>query len=142
IGTMKVGEELDALAVMGFDLTEFIALPKVVALMIAAPLLTMWANFAGLAGGIAVSSVSLDLTPYGFMNEVYAAITFGDIAGGLVKAEVFAILIALVSCFRGFQTGMGADSVGRQATAAVVSGLFLIIFSDAILTVIFYALGW
>jgi len=142
IGTMKVGEELDALAVMGFDLTEFIALPKVVALMIAAPLLTMWANFAGLAGGIAVSSVSLDLTPYGFMNEVYAAITFGDIAGGLVKAEVFAILIALVGCFRGFQTGMGADSVGRQATAAVVSGLFLIIFSDAILTVIFYALGW
>ncbi len=142
IGTMKIGEELDALAVMGFDLTEFIALPKVVALMIAAPLLTMWANFAGLAGGIAVSSVSLDLTPYGFMNEVYTAITFGDIAGGLVKAEVFAILIALVGCFRGFQTGMGADSVGRQATAAVVSGLFLIIFADAILTVIFYVFGW
>ena len=142
IGTMKVGEELDALAVMGFDLTEFITLPKVVALMIAAPLLTMWADFAGLAGGIAVSSVSLDLTPYGFMNEVYAAITFGDIAGGLVKAEVFAILIALVGCFRGFQTGMGADSVGRQATAAVVSGLFMIIFADAILTVIFYTLGW
>lgn len=142
IGTMKIGEELDALAVMGFDLTEFIALPKVVALMIAAPLLTMWANFAGLAGGIAVSSISLDITPYGFMNEVYTAITFGDIAGGLVKAEVFAILIALVGCFRGFQTGMGADSVGRQATAAVVSGLFLIIFADAILTVIFYVLGW
>ena len=139
---MKSGEELDALAVMGFDLTEFIALPKVVALMITAPLLTMWANFAGLAGGIAVSSVSLDITPYGFMNEVYSAITFSDIAGCLVKAEVFAILIALVGCFRGFQTGMGADSVGRQVTAAVVSGLFLIIFRDAILTVIFYALGW
>jgi phospholipid/cholesterol/gamma-HCH transport system permease protein len=142
IGTMKIGEELDALAVMGFDLTEFIAFPKVVALMIAAPLLTMWANFAGLAGGIAVSSISLDLTPYGFMNEVYSAITFGDIAGGLVKAEVFAILIALAGCFRGFQTGMGADSVGRQATAAVVSGLFLLIFADAILTVIYYAFGW
>jgi phospholipid/cholesterol/gamma-HCH transport system permease protein len=142
IGTMKIGEELDALAVMGFDLTEFIALPKVVALMIAAPLLTMWANFAGLIGGIAVSSVSLDLTPYSFMNEVYSALTFGDIAGGLLKAEVFSILIALVGCFRGFQTGIGADSVGRQATAAVVSGLFLIIFADAILTVIFYAFGW
>jgi phospholipid/cholesterol/gamma-HCH transport system permease protein len=88
------------------------------------------------------TALSLDLTPYGFMNEVYTAITFGDIAGGLVKAEVFAILIALVGCFRGFQTGMGADSVGRQTTSAVVSGLFLLIFADAILTVIFYAFGW
>ncbi|MGA3117297.1 MAG: MlaE family lipid ABC transporter permease subunit [Syntrophobacteraceae bacterium] len=142
IGAMKVGEELDALAVMGFELTEFITLPKVVALMIAAPLLTMWANFAGLIGGIAVSSVSLDLTPYSFMYEVYSAITFTDIAGGLIKVEVFAILIALAGCFHGFQTGLGADSVGRQTTAAVVSGLFLIIFADAILTVLFYALGW
>ncbi len=142
IGTMKIGEELDALTVMGFDLTEFIALPKVIALMIAAPLLTMWANFSGLLGGIAVSSVSLDLTPYSFMHEVYTAITFGDIAGGLLKAEVFAILIALVGCFCGFQTGVGADSVGRQTTAAVVRGLFLIIFADAVLTVLFYIFGW
>ncbi len=142
IGTMKVGEELDALSVMGFNLPEFITLPKVLALMIAAPLLTMWANFAGLAGGIAVSSVSLDLTPYSFMYEVYTAIAFSDIAGGLLKTEVFAILIALVGCFRGFQTGLGADSVGRQTTAAVVSGLFLIIFADAILTVMYYFLGW
>jgi len=142
IGTMKIGEELDALDVMGFDLTEFIALPKVVALMIAAPLLTMWANFAGLVGGIAVSSVCLDLTPYNFMYEVYTAVAVGDIAGGLVKTEVFAILIALVGCFRGFQTGLGADSVGRQTTAAVVSGLFLIIFADAILTVLYYVFGW
>ncbi len=106
--------------------------------MIAAPLLTMWANFAGLVGGIAVSTVSLDLTPYSFMYEVYTAITFSDIAGGLLKAEVFAILIALVGCFRGFQTGLGADSVGRQTTSAVVSGLFLIIFADAILTILYY----
>jgi phospholipid/cholesterol/gamma-HCH transport system permease protein len=139
---MKVGEELDALAVMGFNLDEFITLPKVVALMMAAPLLTMWADFSGLIGGIAVSTVSLDLTPYGFMHEVYSAITFRDIAGGLIKAEVFAILIALVGCFRGFHTGLGADSVGRQTTSAVVSGLFLIIFADAILTVLFYQLGW
>ena len=142
IGTMKVYEELDALTVMGFDLTEFITLPKVLALMIAAPLLTMWANFAGILGAIAVSGISLDLTPYAFMHEVYLAITLGDIAGGLLKCEIFAILIALVGCFRGFQTGMGADSVGRQTTAAVVSGLFLIIFADAILTILFYLLGW
>ena len=142
IGTMKVGEELDALAVMGFNLTELVTLPKVMALMMAGPLLTIWANFAGIVGAIVVSAVSLDLTPYSFMHEVYSAITFGDIAGGLLKTEVFAILIALVGCFRGFQTGLGADSVGRQTTSAVVSGLFLIIFADAVLTVLYYLLGW
>ncbi len=142
IGTMKVGEELDALTVMGFDLTEYITLPKVVSLMIAAPLLTMWADFSGILGAIAVSVISLDLTPYAFMHQVYTAISLGDVAGGLLKAEIFAILIALVGCFRGFQTDMGADSVGRQTTAAVVSGLFLTILADALLTVLFYSLGW
>ena len=142
IGSMKIGEEIDALAVMGFDLAEFITLPKVAALMMAAPLLTMWANFAGILGGIAVSTISLDLTPYSFMYEVYTAISFSDVLGGLLKAEVFAVLVALVGCFRGFQTGLGADSVGRQTTSAVVSGLFLIIFADAILTILYYFLGW
>jgi len=142
IGAMKVGEELDALAVMGLDLTEFITVPKVVALMLAGPLLTMWANFAGILGGIVVSVVYLDLTAYSFMYEVYATIAPSDIAGGMIKAEVFAILIALVGCFRGFQTGLGADSVGRQTTSAVVSGLFLIILADAVLTILFNAIGW
>jgi phospholipid/cholesterol/gamma-HCH transport system permease protein len=142
IGTMKVGEELDALAVMGFNLNEFITLPKVVALMLVAPLLVMWSNFAGLLGGIAVSTVALDLTPYSFAHEVSAAITFKDIAEGLIKVEVFAILVALVGCFRGFQAGLGADSVGRQTTSAVVSGLFLIILADAVLTVLYHAFGW
>jgi phospholipid/cholesterol/gamma-HCH transport system permease protein len=127
---------------MGFDLAEFITLPKVAALMMAAPLLTMWASLAGLLGGISVSTISLDLTPYSFMYEVYTAISFSDVLGGLLKVEVFAILVALVGCFRGFQTGLGADSVGRQTTSAVVSGLFLIIFADAILTVLYYFLGW
>ena len=142
IGTMKIGEELDALAVMGFNLNEFITLPKVVALMLAAPLLVMWSNFAGILGAIAVSTVALDLTPYSFMHEVSAAITFSDIAEGLIKVEVFAILVALIGCFRGFLAGPGADSVGRQTTSAVVSGLFLIILADAILTVLYHAFGW
>ena len=142
IGTMKVGEELDALAVMGLDMTEFITVPKVVALMLTAPLLTMWANFGGILGSIVVSVAYLDLTAYGFMYETYTAIGTSDIVGGLIKAEIFAILVALVGCFRGFQTGLGADSVGRQTTSAVVSGLFLIILSDAILTVLFNAMGW
>lgn len=142
IGTMKVGEELDALAVLGFNLTEFITVPKVVALMISGPLLTMWSNFSGILGGIAISWLSLDLTAYSFLYEVYQILEVSDIASGLIKAEFFAILIALIGCFRGFQTTQGADSVGRQTTAAVVSGIFLIIFADALFTVLFHAIGW
>jgi phospholipid/cholesterol/gamma-HCH transport system permease protein len=142
IGTMKVGEELDALAVMGFNLTEFITVPKVFALMLCAPLLTMWSNFAGILGGIVVGSISLDLTVYSFLHEIYEVLEISDLASGLIKAEFFAILISLIGCFRGFETEMSADSVGRQTTSAVVSGLFLIIFADAIFTVIFHEIGW
>ena len=142
IGTMKVGEELDALAVMGFNLTEFITVPKVFALMLCAPLLTMWSNFAGILGGIVVGSISLDLTAYSFLHEIYGVLEISDLASGLIKAEFFAILISLIGCFRGFETEMSADSVGRQTTSAVVSGLFLIIFADAIFTVIFHEIGW
>ncbi len=142
IGTMKVGEELDALTVMGFDLTEFVTVPKVFALMISGPLLTMLSNFAGILGGILVSSVSLDLTPYSFMYEVYQVLSVTDILTGLIKAEFFAVLVALIGCFRGFQTARGADSVGRQTTSAVVSGIFLIILADAIFTLLFNAIGW
>ncbi|MCE5334874.1 MAG: MlaE family lipid ABC transporter permease subunit [Desulfobacteraceae bacterium] len=142
IGTMKVGEEIDALDVMGFNLTEFITIPKVLALMVSGPLLTMWSNLAGIIGGIAVSAISLDLTPYSFMYEVYQILGVADILTGLVKAEVFAVLIALVGCFQGFQTTRSADSVGRQTTSAVVSGIFLIILADAGLTVLFQSIGW
>ncbi len=142
IGTMKVGEELDALAVLGFNLTEFITVPKVVALMISGPLLTMWANFSGILGGIAISRVSLDLTAYSFLYEVYQVLEVSDIVSGLIKAEFFAILIALIGCFKGFQTTQGADSVGRQTTSAVVNGIFFIIFADALFTVLFHAIGW
>jgi phospholipid/cholesterol/gamma-HCH transport system permease protein len=142
IGTMKVGEELDALAVMGFNLTEYITVPKVLAIMLAAPLLTMWSNFAGILGGIVVGSVSLDLTVYSFLHEIYEVLQVSDLASGLIKAESFALLIGLIGCFRGFETEMDADSVGRKTTSAVVSGLFLIIFADAVFTIIFHAIGW
>ena len=123
IGTMKVGEELDALAVMGFDLTEFITLPKVVALMIAAPLLTMWANFAGIIGGIAVSSVSLDLTAYSFMYEVYSAISVRRHCGRPAKSRGFRnsystcrLLSRIPNRHGGRQRGAPDHRSGRQWT--------------------------
>ncbi len=142
IGTMKVNEELDALEVMGFNLAEFITMPKVIALMIAGPLLTMWANFSGIMGGMVVGILTLDLTSYGFMSEIFSVLSVKDIMTGLIKSEIFAMLVGLIGCFRGFETGTGADSVGRQTTSAVVSGIFAIIFADAIFTVIFHSIGW
>jgi len=142
IGTMKFGEELDALAVMGFDLTEFITVPKIFALMISGPLLTMLSNFAGILGGTLVGVVFLDISVHGFLSEMHQVLGIRDIVSGLIKIEVFAVLVGLIGCFRGFQTGTGADSIGRQTTSAVVSGLFMIIFADAVFTIFFNAIGW
>ena len=142
IGTTKVNEEVDALTVMGFDITKFLVLPKVFALALCGPLLTLFANASGIFGGIVVGILSLDLTAASFLEEAYSILTLTDVAGGLVKSFVFAILVALVGCFRGLQADKGADSVGRQTTSAVVSGIFLIILADAVFTIIFHVFGW
>ena len=138
IGTMKVNEEIDALVVMGFDITELLVLPRVVALALCGPLLTMLANGSSIVGGIVVGIVSLDLTPASFFQEVYAILTLTDVMGGLAKSLVFSILVALIGCFRGLQAEKGADSVGRQTTSAVVSGIFLIILADAVFTILYH----
>jgi phospholipid/cholesterol/gamma-HCH transport system permease protein len=142
IGTMKVNEEVDALTVMGFDITEFLVMPKIYALGLAGPLLACLSSWMGLAGGLVVGVIGLDLTVGSFMQEAYDILNLSDVLTGLVKGFAFSILIAAVGCLRGLQTGQGADSVGRQTTSAVVSGLFLIIFADAIFTVIFHVFDW
>jgi phospholipid/cholesterol/gamma-HCH transport system permease protein len=142
IGTMKINEEVDALTVMGIEVTEFLVLPKVLALAAAGPLLTIFADVSAILGGVIVGIVSLDLTANAFMSEVHWALTLGDVMTGLFKSVVFAMLVSLIGCFRGLQTEKGAQSVGRQTTSAVVSGIFLIIAADAVFTVLFYALSW
>lgn len=139
---MKVNEEVDALTVMGFDITEFLVMPKIYALGLAGPLLTCLSSWMGLVGGIVVGAVGLDLTVASFLQEAYDILALSDVLTGLVKSFAFSILIAAIGCLRGLQTGQGADSVGRQTTSAVVSGLFLIIFADAIFTVIFHVFDW
>lgn len=141
IGSMKVSEEVDALTVMGFDVTEFIVIPKVIALAFCGPLLTLWSSISGVLGGIVVGTLSLDLTPYSFLLETYQILTVQDIATGLVKNFAFSILVALAGCYRGIRAEKDADSVGRQTTSAVVTGIFLIIISDAVFTVIFHVFG-
>jgi phospholipid/cholesterol/gamma-HCH transport system permease protein len=142
IGTMKVNEEVDALTVMGFDITSFLVLPKILALAICGPLLTILANASGILGGVVVGVLSLDLTAASFLEETYQILSLRDILSGLIKSVVFALLVALIGCLRGLQVDKGADSVGRQTTSAVVSGILLIILADAVFTILFHVFSW
>jgi len=138
IGTMKVNEEIDALIVMGFDPVRFIAVPKVLAAMVAVPLLTLYADLFGILGGLVVGVTGLDLTPYTYIQQTIKSIAAFDIISGIVKAVVFAVLISGISCQRGFETGEGAEAVGISATSAVVSSIFLIIVADSIFAIVIH----
>ncbi len=138
IGTMKVNEEIDALTVLGFDPVRFIAVPKVLASMVAVPLLTLYATLFGILGGLVVGVAGLDLTPYTYIQQTIKSIAVFDILSGIVKAVVFAILISGISCQRGFETGEGAEAVGISATSAVVSSIFLIIVADSIFAIVIH----
>ncbi len=137
IGTMKVAEEVDALTTMGFDRTRFLVTPKVVALILMLPCLTLVADVVGILGGLFVSVVGLDLPAQVFVRQTRFALTIWDVFSGIVKSLAFAVLIAGVGCLRGFQARSGAESVGRVTTSAIVAGIFLIIIADAVFTVIF-----
>ena len=141
IGTMKVTDEIDALRTMGVSPMEFLALPKVLALVIVLPLLTVFANVLGVAGGMAMAQSMLEVTPYDFLDRFVDAVDLSDLLTGIGKAPVFALLIASVGCHQGFEVGTSADSVGRHVTRSVVQSIFLIIVADAIFSVAFSMAG-
>jgi phospholipid/cholesterol/gamma-HCH transport system permease protein len=142
IGTMKVSDEVDALTTMGFDRTRFLVTPKVLALLLMLPCLTLFSNFVGITGGLFVAVGVLDLPPQVYLRQLRWAVTIWDVYSGLIKTFAFAILIAGVGCLRGFQARTGAESVGRITTSAIVAGIFLIIITDAVFTIIFHYWGW
>ena len=137
IGTMKVNEEVDALITMGFDPTRFLAVPKVLAAMLVVPVLTLYADFFGIAGGLVVGVIGLDLTVYTYIQETMKVITIESIMKSLIKSVVFAMLISGIGCQRGFQVRGGAEAVGSATTSAVVAAIFLIIVSDSAFAVLF-----
>jgi phospholipid/cholesterol/gamma-HCH transport system permease protein len=137
IGTMKVNEEVDALVTMGFDPTQFLAVPKVLAAMVAVPILTLYSDFFGIAGGLVVGVLGLDLTVYTYIQETMSVITVTSILKSLLKAVVFAVLIAGIGCQRGFQVRGGAEAVGSATTSAVVAGIFLIVVTDSAFAILF-----
>jgi phospholipid/cholesterol/gamma-HCH transport system permease protein len=140
IGTMKVNEEIDALVTFGLPPMVFLALPRVIAATLVMPVLTIFAIVAGLIGGVVVvTSLGVPATTY--WQHVVNATTLSNILLGLFKAAVFGLLVGLVGCSHGLQTGRTADAVGRAATAAVVGSLILITVFDGIFAVLFYVLG-
>ncbi len=140
IGTMAVTEEIDAMRTIGIEPLELLVLPKVVALMVAMPLLTVFADGMGVAGGMIMAQAQLDVTFNEFLGRFVLAVSPTTLLVGISKAPVFAAIIAMVGCFQGFQTKGGADSVGRQTTRSVVQSIFLVIVADAAFSVAFSAL--
>ncbi|MFH1977118.1 MAG: MlaE family lipid ABC transporter permease subunit [Pseudomonadota bacterium] len=135
IGTMKISEEIDALFVMGFDPTLFLAVPRILASVIVVPFLTLFSNIFAIAGGLVVGVFILDLTISSYISQTIKVLTLFEVVWGMSKSIIFAILISWVGCLRGFQTRGGADAVGNAATSAVVSGIFLIILFDSMFAV-------
>ncbi|MBP1688048.1 MAG: hypothetical protein H6Q33_4191 [Deltaproteobacteria bacterium] len=138
IGTMKVSEEVDALTTMGFDRTRFLVTPKVIALVVMLPCLTVCADLIGIIGGMTVAVAGLGLPVQVYLRQTRIALTVWDVYSGLIKSVAFAFLVAGVGCLRGFQAQGGAESVGRITTSAIVAGIFLIIVADAVFTVLFH----
>jgi phospholipid/cholesterol/gamma-HCH transport system permease protein len=138
LGTMRVSEEVDALKTLGLDPVRYLVLPRLLALVTMLPLLTLLADAIGMAGGLLVGVLSLDLVPIAYLAETRKALALWDVASGLLKSIAFALAIGLVACQRGLATTGGAEGVGRATTQAVVSALFLLIAIDAIFTVVFH----
>ncbi|WP_051244989.1 MlaE family lipid ABC transporter permease subunit [Thalassobaculum salexigens] len=141
IGTMKVNQEVDALETMGLSAVEVLVLPRLIALIIVMPLLTVWADAAGLLGGSVVALFLLDLSFAQFLTQLKAAVSFWDFGTGMLKAPVFALVIALVGCYDGLRVSGSAESVGRYTTRAVVESIFLVIVLDALFAVAFAEIG-
>ncbi len=139
LGSMNVSEEIDALRTMGFGPIRYLVLPRMLALMIVLPLLTLVGDLVGMLGGLVVGITSLGLTVGGYLSETQKAVTMWDVFSGLVKSVVFAMAIALISCQQGMATTGGAEGVGRRTTASVVSILFALIVIDAGFTIFFHA---
>lgn len=139
IGTMTVNQEVDALTTMGLDPVRFLVTPRIIAALLMTPLLTLFADLIGLAGG-AITLQSFSIPYVTFVHEVEAIVDFKDFMAGFVKSFVFAVLIAGIGCLRGLQTSAGASAVGDAATRAVVSGIVLLVAVDGVFAVLYYLL--
>ena len=141
LGTMTVNEEIAALRTVGVPPIDFLVLPRMVALVIMVPLLVIYANIVGMLGGLLIGMAMLDISFIEYFNQTAGAVSMTDWAGGLIKAGVFGVIVAVAGCMRGMQCGRSASDVGIATTSAVVTSIVFIIILDATLTVFYTVLG-
>ncbi len=141
LGTMTVEEELDALRTIGLSPQRWLVIPRVAALVLVAPVLTLLGDIVAVVGGGGVAALSLSIGPRMYLSELRASVLPSDVWTGLVKSAVFGAAIAFIGCQQGFATKGGAAGVGRRTTATVVTCLFAIVVIDTAMTVVFRGFG-
>ena len=138
LGTMKVNEEIDALETMALDPVQFLVAPKMLAMLLMLPCLTIWADFMGVMGGALFGVTNAGFSLGGYISATLDALEIRDITTGLIKSLMFGLVITMVGCQEGFRTGVGSEQVGRSTTSAVVKSIFLVIAVDLVFTALFY----
>ena len=141
IGTMKVGEEVDALETMGLNPIKFLVVPKYLAMLVMMPCLTTVADLSGILGGALFAMTNIGWSLSNYLMRTIQALVVRDIVTGLIKSLVFAVIITKIGCFEGFSVQGGAEGVGNATTSSVVKSIFAIIAADMIFTAVFYYLG-
>lgn len=134
IATMQISEEIDALEVMGIEPVRFLVVPKMIAMLIMVPCLTVWADFVGIFSGGAFSAIALGINKVTYFNNSVEFLKLHDVLAGLVKAGGFAVAITIIGCWQGFLARDGAADVGRKTTNSVVISIFMIILLDLFFT--------
>ncbi|KAA6231040.1 MlaE family lipid ABC transporter permease subunit [Campylobacter sp. LR264d] len=141
IGVMKITDEIAAMNTMGFRSFEFIILPRVMALVIAMPLIVAVGDFISIVGGMIIAQISLDVSAIEFIRRFHEAVPLKHIVIGLVKAPIFGFLIGLIACFRGFEVKNTTQSIGIYTTKSVVNAIFWVIAFDALFSIVLTKMG-
>ncbi|MBO3276448.1 MlaE family ABC transporter permease [Pseudomonas schmalbachii] len=142
IGSMKSNQEIDAIRALGLDPIELLVLPRVFALLLTLPMLTFIAMVCGIVGGAVVCAVSLDISSTVFLNMLRDDIAVHHFLVGMIKAPVFAFIVAVIGCLEGFRVSGSAQSVGEHTTSSVVQSIFMVILLDAVFALFFMEIGW
>ena len=138
IGAMRVSEELDALKTMALNPIDFLVAPKLAAMAIMLPCLTIWSDLMGVLGGALLGVAGAGFTLGGYFIATREALALRDVTTGIAKSLVFGIVITAVGCYEGFSTSAGAEGVGRSTTSAVVISILLVVLIDLMFTYLFY----
>jgi phospholipid/cholesterol/gamma-HCH transport system permease protein len=141
LGTMQVNEEIDAFKTLGISPIDYLVLPRMLALMLMVPLLTVYSGFVGMFAGMLVSVTIFDIGVFEYYHETVGALELKHFIVGLTKGTVYGAVVAYAGCLRGIQCGRSAEAVGEAATSAVVTGILLITITASVLTIVFYRLG-